>query len=326
MRGSRRSHSPAIQRQASQNSAKRRCSTVSIKPVRGCYSFDLPASIAAVESCPNPRLGWLMTMPPWSSDGERVRLETDILGQPRISIERRIGRSHADSDRLFDWVLSVVSDARPAVRHLHRRSERARREDAFRPRGARARRQDHARRSRSPNFCGREERARYTYPQVRVIPPGGPYFKMPWEKISQGLHRHQHGEHGARSRETRGQRGRHPARSGDQGSAQHRPDRADPLPREREQSLRVPVRHQAADRARDGLLRLGAAPAHRQFRSEDRTGAGSTSRRAGAAGRRRDDRHFDQRPAQESARPQRVHGPANAAPRRRATAWCSMPR
>lgn len=28
-----------------------------------------------------------------------------------------------------------------------------------------------------------EERARYSYPQVRVIPPGGPYFKMPWEKI-----------------------------------------------------------------------------------------------------------------------------------------------
>ena len=28
-----------------------------------------------------------------------------------------------------------------------------------------------------------EERERYTYPQVRVIPPGGPYFKLPWEKI-----------------------------------------------------------------------------------------------------------------------------------------------
>jgi len=28
-----------------------------------------------------------------------------------------------------------------------------------------------------------EERSRYSYPQVRVIPPGGPYFKMPWEKI-----------------------------------------------------------------------------------------------------------------------------------------------
>ena len=28
-----------------------------------------------------------------------------------------------------------------------------------------------------------EERERYTYPQVIVIPPGGPYFKFPWEKI-----------------------------------------------------------------------------------------------------------------------------------------------
>jgi len=28
-----------------------------------------------------------------------------------------------------------------------------------------------------------EERERYKYPQVRVIPPGGPYFKWPWEQI-----------------------------------------------------------------------------------------------------------------------------------------------
>jgi regulator of protease activity HflC (stomatin/prohibitin superfamily) len=28
-----------------------------------------------------------------------------------------------------------------------------------------------------------EEKERYNYPQVRVIPPGGPYFKWPWEKI-----------------------------------------------------------------------------------------------------------------------------------------------
>ncbi len=28
-----------------------------------------------------------------------------------------------------------------------------------------------------------EEKMRYRYPQVRVIPPGGPYFKWPWEKI-----------------------------------------------------------------------------------------------------------------------------------------------
>ena len=28
-----------------------------------------------------------------------------------------------------------------------------------------------------------DERERYAYPQVRVIPPGGPYFKWPWEKV-----------------------------------------------------------------------------------------------------------------------------------------------
>ena len=28
-----------------------------------------------------------------------------------------------------------------------------------------------------------EDKERYNYPQVRVIPPGGPYFKWPWEKV-----------------------------------------------------------------------------------------------------------------------------------------------
>ncbi len=28
-----------------------------------------------------------------------------------------------------------------------------------------------------------DERKRYAYPQVLVIPPGGPYFKFPWEKV-----------------------------------------------------------------------------------------------------------------------------------------------
>jgi regulator of protease activity HflC (stomatin/prohibitin superfamily) len=32
-------------------------------------------------------------------------------------------------------------------------------------------------------YLREEERPRYTYPQVRVIQPGGPYLKMPWEKI-----------------------------------------------------------------------------------------------------------------------------------------------
>ena len=28
-----------------------------------------------------------------------------------------------------------------------------------------------------------DEKTRYTYPQVRVIPPGGPYFRWPWERV-----------------------------------------------------------------------------------------------------------------------------------------------
>lgn len=32
-------------------------------------------------------------------------------------------------------------------------------------------------------FLAEDERARYVYPQVRVIGPGGPYLKMPWEKV-----------------------------------------------------------------------------------------------------------------------------------------------
>jgi regulator of protease activity HflC (stomatin/prohibitin superfamily) len=28
-----------------------------------------------------------------------------------------------------------------------------------------------------------EEKQRYNYPEVRVIMPGGPYFKLPWQKI-----------------------------------------------------------------------------------------------------------------------------------------------
>jgi regulator of protease activity HflC (stomatin/prohibitin superfamily) len=32
-------------------------------------------------------------------------------------------------------------------------------------------------------YLREEERTRYDYPQVRVIPPGGPYFKWPWERV-----------------------------------------------------------------------------------------------------------------------------------------------
>lgn len=32
-------------------------------------------------------------------------------------------------------------------------------------------------------YLSAEEKPRYDYPQVRVIPPGGPYFKWPWERV-----------------------------------------------------------------------------------------------------------------------------------------------
>jgi len=32
-------------------------------------------------------------------------------------------------------------------------------------------------------YLNESERERYRYPAVRVIPPGGPYFKWPWEKV-----------------------------------------------------------------------------------------------------------------------------------------------
>ena len=32
-------------------------------------------------------------------------------------------------------------------------------------------------------FLRPDERSRYTYPQLVVIPPGGPYFKWPWERV-----------------------------------------------------------------------------------------------------------------------------------------------
>ena len=32
-------------------------------------------------------------------------------------------------------------------------------------------------------YLSAEEKPRYDFPQVRVIPPGGPYFKWPWERV-----------------------------------------------------------------------------------------------------------------------------------------------
>jgi regulator of protease activity HflC (stomatin/prohibitin superfamily) len=49
----------------------------------------------------------------------------------------------------------------------------------------RAERVGNARTADSPlaEMLSDEDKLRYNYPQVRVIPPGGPYFKWPWEKV-----------------------------------------------------------------------------------------------------------------------------------------------
>src|SRR5207253_7162193 len=52
----------------------------------GAEPGELPALIAAVRSCPNLRLGGLMTMPPWSDDAE--------LSRPYFRSLRELAREH----------------------------------------------------------------------------------------------------------------------------------------------------------------------------------------------------------------------------------------
>ena len=71
-----------------------------------------------------------------------------------------------------------------------------------------------------------EEKARYAYPQVRVIPPGGPYFKMPWEKIHKVSIATMTVNMALDPEDARRQRGRHAPGGGHQRPAQYRAHRA----------------------------------------------------------------------------------------------------
>ena len=111
-----------------------------------------------------------------------------------------------------------------------------------------------------------EERERYSYPQVRVIPPGGPYFKWPWEKVykvsvaTQTLNM---------------------AYDPEQPDANSSGTMLDAVTKDQlNTGLTGQIRYRVSernlyaylfgvkqpDRACDGLLHLGAARAHRQFR------------------------------------------------------------
>ena len=109
-----------------------------------------------------------------------------------------------------------------------------------------------------------DEKQRYAYPQVRVIVPGGPYFKWPWEKVykvsvaTQTINMAYDPRSPAPTRAAR-------CGGGHQGPVQHRPDGPDSLPHLRAQSLRLSVRREEPDRARDGLFCFRVARAHRQL-------------------------------------------------------------
>ena len=110
-----------------------------------------------------------------------------------------------------------------------------------------------------------EVRERYRYPQVRVIPSGGPYWKWPWEKVhkvsiaTQTLNMAYDPENPSANQR------RHDSGGGDQGPVEYRIDRTDSLPRVRPQSLRLRIRGEPSDRARDGLLHFGVAGANCQL-------------------------------------------------------------
>ena len=123
----------------------------------------------------------------------------------------------------------------------------------------------------------------------------------------QGLDRHADDEHGLRSRDAR----RQPPAA----RCSRRSPRISSTPASRARSATASPRTnlyaylfgvKRPDRARHGLLRLGPARAHRQLRGARRRRPSAPTAKSEPRPR---DRHLDQRPAQEPARPQRAHGP-----------------
>ncbi len=201
--------------------------------------------------------------------------------------------------RLHWLVRRPVSSGGP----LHRRPERARGEDRARA-GAAARRRDDARRPDRAGPAARRARA-LPIPAAAGDSSGRPVFQVAVGARAQDLDCHAHLEHGLRPGVAAGQQRRHHSRSRHQGPAQYRPDGPDPVSGLGAEPLCLPLWREASDRARDGLLRLHPARAHRQLRGADGDQpAGEPADRCDAR-----ERHLDQRPAEEPARSQRPHGP-----------------
>ena len=74
-----------------------------------------------------------------------------------------------------------------------------------------------------------EEKQRYAYPQLRVIGPGGPYFKLPWQRVYKVTVATQTLNIAFDPESPRANNNNQVLESGDQGPVEHRPDRPAPL-------------------------------------------------------------------------------------------------
>ena len=110
-----------------------------------------------------------------------------------------------------------------------------------------------------------EERQRYCYPQVRVIPPGGPYFKWPWEEVHKVSIATQTMNMAYDPESPAANTGGTILEAVTKDQLQHRPERPDPLSHLRAQSLRLSLRRQSPGHARHGIFRLHPPRAHRQL-------------------------------------------------------------
>ena len=204
-------------------------------------------------------------------------------------------------------VRGLVPRALPGGRVLHRRPERARGEDALRPR--RARPGDARPRSTIPS--PRSLRRRRTGalhlsagprdPARRPVLQDGPGRRSTRSPSPPDR------EHGAATpRAPPPTQGGTRAGGGHQGPAQHRPHRPDPLPRLRAQPLRL-----SSSASRSPIVHVMGyfVSVLRERIANFEAPAADRRERAPAAARpAASDRHLDQRPAQEPARPQRAHG------------------
>ena len=134
----------------------------------------------------------------------------------------------------------------------------------------------------APPPLSSDEKERYEYPQVRVVGPGGPYFKLPWQEVHKVSVATQAVDLVVGSFQGSGH-----DRSGHQGQPDDRCERADPISNQRKQSVPLFVRCRQPAGTRHGILRFGVAGENREFRRPERA---EPVGRSGDRGRRRNGR------------------------------------